>query len=254
MDISSLVMASDLPGHVAIVMDGNGRWAQARSLPRGRGHEAGMQAAKGVVEACLEEEVPFLTVFAFSQENWRRPKQEVDFLMRLFERLVAKESLWLAEKGVRLQVMGERQGLAPHLVAQAQEAEALTAGGKKLLFTIATNYSGRWDMVQAARRLVEERGVEALSEEAVSNYLATSRLPEPDLLIRTGGEKRLSNFMLWQLAYTEIYFTDTLWPDFGADEFRQAIAWYGTRERRFGRTSEQLQDHRNPQRRSASYR
>jgi undecaprenyl diphosphate synthase len=233
-----------IPRHVAIIMDGNGRWARQRYLPRVAGHRRGVEAVRNTVRACAERGVEYLTLFAFSSENWRRPAEEVSFLMQLFVGALEQEIDKLHRNGVRFRVIGDLQRFEPKLRSLVEEAETLTAGNGKLALTIAANYGGRWDIVQAVNRMLEQCPALAagFSERDLAPYLALNHAPEPDLFIRTGGEQRVSNFMLWQLAYTELYFTGTLWPDFDADALDRAILSYQQRERRFGRTSEQLAD------------
>ncbi|MEF3194069.1 MAG: di-trans,poly-cis-decaprenylcistransferase [Halothiobacillaceae bacterium] len=242
----SLPAQNDLPAHVAIIMDGNGRWAEQRGHPRVIGHRRGAAALRNVVRACAERGVRVLTVFAFSSENWRRPSSEVDALMTLFVRSLRREVRRLHEAGVRLRFIGDRSRFEPVLQARMAEAEALTVGNERMTLVVAVNYGGRWDITQAARALAEEVAAGRLApadvdEASLAGRLALRDLPEPDLLIRTGGEQRISNFLLWQLAYTELYFTPVLWPDFNAAEIDRAIAWYAGRERRFGQISAQLQ-------------
>jgi undecaprenyl diphosphate synthase len=237
----------DVPAHIAIIMDGNGRWAEQRGYPRVFGHRRGATALRATVRACIERGVRVLTVFAFSSENWRRPSSEVGALMQLFVQSLRREVRRLHEAGVRLRFVGERGRFEPALQARMAEAEALTAGNERMTLVVAVNYGGRWDIAQASRALAEEVAAGRLSPAAVdeaslAGRLALSDLPEPDLLIRTGGEQRVSNFLLWQLAYAELYFTPVLWPDFNATEIDRAIAWYAGRERRFGQTSAQLQE------------
>ncbi len=231
-----------VPGHVAIIMDGNGRWARKRLLPRVAGHHRGVETVRGTVKACLARGVKYLTLFAFSSENWRRPPEEVSLLMQLFGRALREEVRKLDRNGVRLRVVGDLSRFDPELQALIEASEQRTAGNSRLILTIAANYGGRWDILQAVNRLriaePEKRG--EWSEADLAPYLAMSYAPEPDLFIRTGGEQRISNFLLWQLAYSELYFTDVLWPEFDALAFDSAIASYQQRERRFGRTSEQL--------------
>ncbi|MBP6561941.1 MAG: isoprenyl transferase [Neisseriaceae bacterium] len=230
---------SNLPKHIAIIMDGNGRWAKKRFLPRVMGHKRGLTVLRKLVQYCEELGVGHLTVFAFSTENWRRPQEEVTFLMGLFVQALSKEVAAMHENGLRLRVIGAKDRLNPDIVAAIDAAEALTAHNTGLTLTIAADYGGRWDVVQAANQLIAA-GVTELTEEAVAQKLCLSDLPDPDLFIRTGGEVRMSNFLLWQMAYAELYFTDTLWPDFNKKALDLAIHSYQTRERRFGRTSEQL--------------
>ena len=231
----------EVPRHVAIIMDGNGRWARSRMLPRIAGHRRGVEAVRKVVRVCAERGIGYLTLFAFSSENWRRPAEEVALLMQLFQAALANEVEKLHRNGVRLKVVGDTQRFDPKLRSLIEQAERLTAENRRLTLTIAANYGGRWDILQALCRLLEEKpAAKEIHEETLAPYLAMSYAPEPDLFIRTGGEQRISNFLLWQLAYSELYFTDTLWPDFGAAALDQAIASYRSRERRFGRTSEQV--------------
>jgi len=234
--------ARGIPRHVAVIMDGNGRWAKQRHLPRVAGHRRGLKSVRDVVRACAERGVEYLTLFAFSSENWRRPAEEVTFLMQLFVMALEQEVGKLHENGVRFKVIGDLSRFEPKLVRLARDAEALTAANRRLTLTIAANYGGRWDVLQAANRMLREhpRLAAGFSEGDLTPYLELNYAPEPDLFIRTGGEQRISNFVLWQLAYTELYFTDTLWPDFDAAGLDRAIVFYQQRERRFGRTSEQL--------------
>ncbi|HXF65998.1 MAG TPA: polyprenyl diphosphate synthase [Burkholderiales bacterium] len=234
--------ARRIPRHVAIIMDGNGRWARQRYLPRAAGHRRGIEAVRNVVRACAERGIEYLTLFAFSSENWRRPAEEVTLLMQLFMRALEQEVGKLHENGIRFRVIGDLARFEPRLVRLIREAEALTADNRRLTLTIAANYGGRWDVLQAVNRMLRERPELAggFGEHDLAPYLALSYAPEPDLFIRTGGEQRISNFVLWQLAYTELYFTDVLWPDFDAAALDRAIVSYQQRERRFGRTSEQL--------------
>ena len=237
----------DVPRHVAIIMDGNGRWAKQRLLPRFAGHKRGVEAVRGAVKACVERGVGFLTLFAFSSENWRRPAEEVALLMQLFIGALENEVQKLHANGIRLKVVGDTARFDAKIRRLIAEGEALTARNAGLTLSIAANYGGRWDILQAASRLLAEhpeRSRAGLREEDLAPYLAMSYAPEPDLFIRTGGEKRVSNFLLWQLAYTELYFTDALWPDFDAAALDAAFASYRARERRFGRTSEQLESAR----------
>ena len=230
------------PSHVAIIMDGNGRWARRRMMPRVAGHARGVESVRAVIRACIDHGVEYLTLFAFSSENWRRPADEVSFLMQLFLKSLQKELDKLHENGIRFHVIGDLSRFDESLVRLIREAEERTAGNQRLTLTIAANYGGRWDIMQAMERMLaaapEQRS--GFGEDALSAHLALAYAPEPDLFIRTGGEQRISNFLLWQLAYTELYFTDTLWPDFDEAALAEAIASYQHRERRFGRTSEQL--------------
>lgn len=237
--------ASRVPRHVAIVMDGNGRWATQRRLPRVAGHAKGVDAVRTTVEACAREGIEFLTLFAFSSENWRRPADEVSVLMRLFISALEREVTQLRANGIRLRVVGDLDAFEPRLQKLIRDAEHRTANNTRMTLTIAANYGGRWDIVQAVQSLLRSRPElaaqpELVTEELLSEHMALAHAPEPDLFIRTGGEQRISNFMLWQLAYTEFYFTDTYWPDFGPDVLARALASYRDRERRFGRTSAQV--------------
>lgn len=231
-----------MPNHVAVIMDGNGRWAKKRFLPRVAGHVKGVELVREMVRACLEREIQYLTLFAFSSENWRRPQEEVTLLMQLFVKALQQEVEKLARNGVRLRVIGDLSRFDPHLQDLIRQGEEKTAGNTKLDLTIAANYGGRWDIMQALNRMLEANPEkrDAWQEADLEPFLSMSFAPEPDLFIRTGGEERISNFLLWQLAYTELFFTPTLWPDFDTAEFDKAIASFQQRERRFGRTSEQL--------------
>ena len=235
----------DVPRHVAIIMDGNGRWARRRRLPRFAGHKRGVEAVRRIVRSCAERGVEFLTLFAFSSENWRRPPDEVALLMQLFLAALTREVRKLHRNDIRLKVIGYTARFDPKIRSLIEAGERLTEGNHGLTLTIAANYGGRWDLLQALTRLAREQPeaiADGIREEHVARHLSMSYAPEPDLFIRTGGEQRVSNFLLWQLAYTELYFTDRLWPDFDADALDHAFAWYRERERRFGRTSEQLEE------------
>ncbi|AHV94786.1 polyprenyl diphosphate synthase [Bordetella holmesii] len=234
-----------IPQHVAIIMDGNGRWATSRHLPRTAGHAKGVQAVRRVVEACGRRGVRYLTLFAFSSENWRRPADEVSLLMRLFVQALEREVDKLQEQGVRLHVVGDLSAFEPRLQELIQAAQDRTRDNDRLHLCVAANYGGRWDILQATRAMLQAEPDLALrpadvDEGRLSQYLSMAWAPEPDLFIRTGGEQRISNFLIWQLAYTELFFSDAYWPDFGAEHLDAAFAWYGSRERRFGRTSAQL--------------
>ncbi len=233
---------AEIPRHIAIIMDGNGRWAKKRFLPRVAGHQRGLEAVRSTVKSCVDLGVEYLTLFAFSSENWRRPAEEVTFLMQLFLRALEQEVTRLHKNNIRLRIIGDRSRFDDKLVDLINEAERHTADNSALTLTIAANYGGRWDIMQAVRAMIAAAPglAQAFSEEDLAAYLSLSWAPEPDLFIRTGGEKRISNFLLWQLAYTELHFTDTLWPDFNAAALKKAIHSYQQRERRFGRTSEQL--------------
>jgi undecaprenyl diphosphate synthase len=230
-----------IPAHVAIIMDGNGRWATSRYLPRVTGHVKGVEAVRGIVRACIERGIGHLTLFAFSSENWRRPPEEVATLMRLFSSVLDREVSRMNANGICLKIVGDLSRFDERLQAQIAESEAKTANNQRLTLTICANYGGRWDMLQAMNKmLIEHPGLTNYTEDDLAPYLCMAHAPEPDLFIRTGGEQRISNFLLWQLAYTELYFTETFWPDFNAAALDEAIASYQQRERRFGRTSAQL--------------
>jgi undecaprenyl diphosphate synthase len=230
------------PVHVAIIMDGNGRWAKKRFLPRFAGHTKGVETVREIVRACLERGVSHLTLFAFSSENWRRPEDEVSLLMQLFVKALKREVTRLNRNGVRLRIVGDLSRFDPSLQELIHGAEEKTAANSALHLTIAANYGGRWDIMQAMNRMLASQPDRTApwTDADLEPFLAMHFAPEPDLFIRTGGEQRISNFLLWQLAYTELYFTDTLWPEFDASALDLAIASYIRRERRFGRTSEQL--------------
>jgi len=232
---------ADTPAHVAVVMDGNGRWARSRGMPRAAGHRAGVKTARAIVESCGERGIGTLTLFAFSTENWRRPPSEVGALMKLMIEALDREVEELAQRGVRLRFIGDRAQLSGTIRGRMEQAEARTAGNDQMNLMIALAYGGRWDILQAARTLaIEVRegklDPEDIDEHALESRMSLAGLPDPDLLIRTGGESRISNFLLWNLAYSELYFTDRLWPDFGASDLDDALAFYASRERRFGRT------------------
>ncbi len=233
------------PRHVAVIMDGNGRWARRRALPRHLGHRAGVKAVRATVEGCARRGVEALTLFAFSSENWSRPSEEVERLMELFVEAMEREVDELHANGIRLRFIGDLGALKPHLVQGIASAEARTAGNARMRLNVAISYGGRWDIVQAARRLAErvaagELAPAAIDEEALAAGLALAGAPDPDLFIRTGGEQRISNFLLWNLAYTELYFCDTLWPDFDDAELERAFRQFAGRQRRFGLTGEQV--------------
>ena len=239
---SDIPQPSHIPRHIAIIMDGNGRWAKKRHFPRVMGHKRGVETVREIVKTCIERGVEFLTLFAFSSENWRRPEEEVSLLMQLFMLALEKEVGKLHQNGVRLKIVGDLSRFEPRLIELVRQSEALTANNTKLTLTIAANYGGRWDVLQAVQTMLKAHPqlVTGFSETDLHPYLSMPYAPEPDLFIRTGGEQRISNFLLWQLAYTELYFTGVLWPDFNAAELDKAIHSYQQRERRFGRTSEQL--------------
>jgi undecaprenyl diphosphate synthase len=236
---------STVPRHVAVIMDGNGRWAEQRSLPRAAGHRAGARAVRTTIEEAVRHGVSALTLFAFSSENWQRPPSEVGVLMQLFLEALDREVAELDANGVRLRFIGDRTRLAKPLLERMAAAEARTAGRNRLDLVVAVAYGGRWDLAQAARRLAEEASEGTLDsasidEAALGDRLATAGRSAPDFFIRTGGERRISNFMLWDLAYTELWFTDTLWPDFDAACFASALADFAGRQRRFGRVASQV--------------
>jgi len=224
-----------VPSHVAIIMDGNGRWAAARGLPRAVGHREGIKAVRRAIESAMKLGVKYLTLFAFSSENWRRPESEITDLTGLLRQYLRSELNELHENGVRLKIIGERDRFGPNLSADLAAAEARTAANEKLTLVMALSYGGRADIVEAARRTVASGLTpEQISEQAFASFLATDGIPDPDLLIRTSGEERISNFLLWQTAYSELYFTDVLWPDFGEQDFGGAVREFSRRERRFG--------------------
>ena len=231
-----------VPRHVAIIMDGNGRWASKRMLPRVAGHKRGVEAVREVIKGCADMGIEFLTLFAFSSENWRRPVDEVSFLMQLFMLALEQEVAKLHQNNIRFRVVGDLSRFEPRLVELIREGERLTSGNARCTLTVAANYGGRWDIANAVRAMLADHPeyVRGFDPDALAPYLAMAYAPEPDLFIRTGGEHRVSNFLLWQLAYTELYFTDLLWPDFDREALAAAIRSYQQRERRFGRTSEQL--------------
>lgn len=234
-----------IPRHVAIVMDGNGRWAKSRCLPRIMGHHRGVEAVRKVIRACNDAGVECLTLFAFSSENWKRPPEEVSGLMALFMSALEREAAALCRHNVRMQFIGDRAAFGAELQAKIAQVEELTATCTGMRLLIAANYGGRWDIVQAARQMAAkfhsgEWGTAELTEAAFAGLLATAGVPEPDLFIRTGGEKRISNFLLWQLAYAELYFTDVLWPEFDEACLQEAFRDFASRQRRFGMTGEQV--------------
>jgi undecaprenyl diphosphate synthase len=235
--------ARQIPRHIAIIMDGNGRWAKQRFLPRIAGHKRGVESVRSAVRTCAERGVEHLTLFAFSSENWRRPLDEVKFLMQLFVQALENEVAKLHKNNIRFRVIGDLSRFDEKIIRLIRDAEEKTRLNTNLTLNIAANYGGRWDMLQAVNRMIREcpSKADGYAEIDLAPYFALHDAPEPDLFIRTGGEKRISNFLLWQLAYTELYFTDLLWPDFDDAALDTAITSYQQRERRFGRTSEQLQ-------------
>jgi len=239
-----------LPRHIAIIMDGNGRWATKRHLPRVAGHRVGVDAVHRIVTACVEKKIEVVSLFAFSSENWQRPSDEVSFLMDLFLTALEREAEKLHKQNIQLRVIGGRERFDKRLQRQIDRVEELTLSNTGLKLNVAANYGGRWDIYQAFKQLATdiEAGTltsQTMTLEMISQKIALSDLPEPDLFIRTGGEQRISNFLLWQLAYTELYFTDVLWPDFDVAEFEHALAFFANRERRFGLTSEQIKAQQN---------
>jgi undecaprenyl diphosphate synthase len=232
-----------IPQHIAIIMDGNGRWARKRLMPRMAGHKQGVETVRNVIKSCSDHGIEYLTLFAFSSENWRRPADEVSFLMQLFAGALEQEMTKLHENGIRFKVIGDISRFESRIIEFIHQGEQLTADNSRLTLTIAANYGGRWDIMQAMDKMKRNSHDKSaqFKEEDLTQFLSMNYAPEPDLFIRTGGEYRISNFLLWQLAYTELYFTKTLWPDFNEEEFNLAIQSYQRRERRFGQTSEQIQ-------------
>jgi undecaprenyl diphosphate synthase len=234
-----MITVKHVPHHIAIVMDGNGRWAKKRFLPRAAGHKQGVNALHECVKACVERGVKVLTVFAFSSENWDRPADEVSGLMELLAKALAREVTQLSKDGIQIHFVGERDSLSDGLRQGFEHAESTTAHNSRLVFNICFNYGGRWDIAHAATKLAA-KGL-AITPKTLNSAMSLAHVADPDLIIRTGGEQRLSNFLLWQAAYAELYFCDRLWPDFGASDLDEAIEIFNQRERRFGKTSEQLQ-------------
>lgn len=237
---------SKLPEHLAIVMDGNGRWAEERQMPRIAGHEAGVRAARMVIESCAKKKIPVLTLFAFSSENWRRPKAEVSAIMELFLQALNEQHAFLTEHNIVLRFIGDRARFEDFLIEKIEAVERLTENHTGMKLLIAADYGGQWDICQAAKKIAakieaQEMTSEEISPELLAKHLSFADLPDPDFFIRTSGEYRVSNFMLWQLAYSELYFTDTLWPDFSGFELNQALMQYSQRQRRFGLSGEQLE-------------
>lgn len=234
------------PRHIVVVMDGNGRWARQRHLPRTAGHHAGVKSTRKLVESCIREKIQALTLFAFSSENWKRPEQEVSSLMELFVSTLQTEVKSLHQQNVRVRFIGECSAFSEKLQKKIQDATSLTQDNSGLQLNIAVNYGGRWDIANACQKIAEkvqrgELNAKDVDAQLVNEHVCLSELPEPDLFIRTGGEKRISNFLIWQLAYTELYFTDVLWPDFSEQHFADALDWYVGRQRRFGKTGEQVE-------------
>lgn len=243
-------MNNNVPQHVAIVMDGNGRWAKSRLMPRTYGHKKGVNSVRRAVKFCVRNNIRYLTLFAFSSENWKRPKEEVSVLMSLFMTTLNSEAKKLQEQGVAVKIIGDRFGFSEDLQETFEAIESQTKAGTKLQLLIAANYGGRWDITQACQQLAQqvkagELEPSQISEAMISNSITSASIPDPDLFIRTGGETRISNFLMWQLAYTELYFCDTLWPDFDDTTFDAALGAYTDRQRRFGKTGDQLQGEKN---------
>lgn len=234
-----------IPRHIAIVMDGNGRWANAKNRPRFMGHKKGVEAVREIVKTCSELKVECLSLFAFSSENWKRPEEEIKHLMSLFMLALDREAKALAKNNVKLKVVGDLSAFSEKLQQKIKKVEKLTSESTGLQLIIAANYGGRWDITQATQKLAKqiesgEKTADSISEDDLNNTITTAGIPDPDLFIRTGGEKRISNFLIWQMAYAELYFTDVLWPDFNTETLNTAIDDYSSRQRRFGKTSEQV--------------
>jgi len=234
------------PQHIVVVMDGNGRWAKKRLMPRTAGHHAGVKSTRNVVEECVKEGIEALTLFAFSSENWKRPEQEVSSLMELFVSTLQTEVESLHKQNVRVRFIGECSAFSEKLQQKIEAAKELTKKNTGLQLNIAVNYGGRWDIAEACKTIIKkiqlgELQISDVDAELINEYISLRELPEPDLFIRTGGEQRISNFLIWQLAYTELYFTDVLWPDFNSEAFADALSWYAGRQRRFGQTGEQIE-------------
>ena len=244
-DIKENIDLHNVPGHIAVIMDGNGRWARGKGAERIFGHQNAVQSVKDVTEGCVELGVPYLTLYAFSTENWDRPQKEVDGLMHLLVETLKEEVDELTRNGVKLNVIGQVESLPGECQVKLDESIRATSNNHQLLLTLALSYSGKWDITNAIKNIVTDVNfgkinVEDINEDMVANYLSTKNIPDPGLLIRTGGEMRISNFLLWQLAYSELYITETMWPDFRKKHLNEAIQWFQKRERRFGKTSEQL--------------
>ncbi len=237
--------ASERPKHIVVVMDGNGRWAKKRLMPRTAGHHAGVKSTRKIVESCVKEKIQALTLFAFSSENWKRPQQEVSTIMELFVSTLQSEVKSLHKQNVCVRFIGECSAFSEKLQKKINEAKELTKSNTGLQLNIAVNYGGRWDIAEACKAIVNkiqlgELQIDDINAQLIDEYICLKELPEADLFIRTGGEMRISNFLIWQLAYTELYFTDVLWPDFRAEELNKALDWYAGRQRRFGKTGEQV--------------
>ena len=239
--------ANSLPRHIAVIMDGNGRWAKARNLPRTAGHKAGASSARQLIENCVRSGIEVLSLFAFSSENWNRPTAEVRVLMNLFLRHLTKELPTFIKHRIQVRIIGDLEAFAPKLRTRIAEVMDTTSTHDGLKLVIAASYGGRWDLVEAVKKIqtkiaAQQLAPDALTEALINEHLSTADLPEPDLMIRTSGEQRISNFYLWQLAYSELYFTDVYWPDFSSDDFNSALAYYKTRVRRYGLTAEQVNE------------
>ncbi|MCG6938558.1 MAG: isoprenyl transferase [Gammaproteobacteria bacterium] len=237
--------AAGLPQHIAVVMDGNGRWANQRHMPRVAGHKAGVNATRRIVENCAKKNIKVLTIFAFSSENWRRPETEVSSIMALFVSTIGAEVKKLHNKNVCIRFIGDRSRFSQKLQKSINDAEQLTMHNTGLRLNIAANYGGRNDIVHACKLLINDVAqnkitFDEITEDLLGSYVSLNDVPAPDLFIRTGGEQRISNFLIWQLAYTELYFVDTLWPDFLDEDFEQALSWFTGRQRRFGKTGQQV--------------
>ncbi|MFV2059555.1 MAG: isoprenyl transferase [Gammaproteobacteria bacterium] len=249
-DNNNSTVHGEFPKHIAIIMDGNGRWAKKRFLPRVAGHKSGVKVVRNIVQYCARNSIKALTIFAFSSENWKRPKKEVNSLMELFFTSLEHEVKSLNENNIRMQFIGDRSVFSDKLKEKIISSESLTQSNSGLVLSIAANYGGRWDITNAVNKIVADIAIgvlekDAITEECITQYMSLNSLPEPDLFIRTGGEERISNFLLWQLAYTELYFTETLWPDFNEIEIQNAIQNYMKRQRRFGHTGEQVDQIKN---------
>ncbi|CAM4450022.1 MAG: Ditrans,polycis-undecaprenyl-diphosphate synthase ((2E,6E)-farnesyl-diphosphate specific) [Legionellaceae bacterium] len=243
-------MNKDLPKHIAIIMDGNGRWAKRQLLPRFMGHQAGLEAVRTVAKLCGQKEIEYLTLFAFSSENWHRPSDEVNYLMKLFLNALEKEAKRLHKNNIQLRIIGSQSRFSAALKEKIAAIQTLTAHNNGLKLSIAADYGGRWDIMQAIQQLMCDVSSLKLTpsqidEKLFTQYLSTKDMPEPDLIIRTGGEQRISNFLLWQSAYAELFFTDVLWPDFSQETLNEALNFYAQRQRRFGKTSEQIESVNN---------
>ena len=241
---------SSKPKHIIIIMDGNGRWAEQNGLTRSAGHKAGVKVLRNLIEHAVQLELKILTVYAFSRENWQRPKKEVELLLDLFISSLESEVKDLHENNIKLNFIGETDKFSEKLKKSMSKSESLTSNNSKLTLNVALNYSGRWDVYKALLSIIDDMTAKKITkndvdEELINTKLSLANYDEPDLLIRTGGEKRLSNYLLWQIAYTELYFTNTLWPDFNTDQFDLALDWYAKRQRRFGKTSEQIEKNKN---------